>query len=137
MTHTERKMPFVEFVALTALMMSLVALSIDAMLPALPEIGRDLGVTRSNDNQLIISLLFLGLAVGQMIYGPVSDSTGRKPAIYAGFALFISGCLLSFSIVAPIAAADILMISSGFLRLEGREDIRMRLCFRDLIAGFQ
>ena len=78
------------------MMTALVALSIDAMLPALPEIGRELGVQRDNDNQLVISLLFLGLAVGQMIYGPVSDSIGRKPAIYAGFGLFIMGCLLSF-----------------------------------------
>lgn len=52
---------------------------------------------RDNDNQLIISLLFLGMAAGQMVYGPLSDSTGRKPAIYAGFGLFIIGCLLSLS----------------------------------------
>lgn len=88
---------FGEFVALMALIISLVALSTDAMLPALPEIGQDLGVRRDNDNQLIISLLFLGMAVGQMIYGPLSDSTGRKPPVYAGFALFISGCLLALS----------------------------------------
>jgi DHA1 family bicyclomycin/chloramphenicol resistance-like MFS transporter len=84
-----------EFVTLMALLISLVALSIDAMLPALPEIGRDLGVERGNDNQLIISVLFLGLAAGQLIYGPLSDSTGRKPAIYLGLILFILGCLLS------------------------------------------
>lgn len=86
---------FGEFVALTALMISLVALSIDALLPALPEIGHTLGVQRENDNQLIISLLFLGLTIGQAIYGPLSDSTGRKPAIYVGFTLFIVGCLLA------------------------------------------
>ena len=62
---------FGEFVALTALMIALVALSIDMMLPALPDIGRELGVTRANDNQLIISLLFLGLAVGQIFSGPL------------------------------------------------------------------
>lgn len=77
------------------MMISLVALSIDALLPALPEIGHTLGVQRENDNQLIISLLFLGLTFGQAIYGPLSDSTGRKPAIYIGFALFIVGCLLA------------------------------------------
>ena len=87
--------PIGEFVARTALMISLVALSIDAMLPALQEIGADLGVQRRNDAQLVISALFLGLAVGQTIYGPISDSTGRKPPIYIGFALFILGCLLS------------------------------------------
>jgi DHA1 family bicyclomycin/chloramphenicol resistance-like MFS transporter len=84
-----------EFVVLMALLISLVALSIDAMLPALPEIGGDLGVRRENDPQMVISALFLGLAVGQMLYGPLSDSIGRKPAIYIGIALFIAGCLLS------------------------------------------
>ena len=84
-----------EFVARVALMISLVALSIDAMLPALPAMGADLGVREANDAQLVISALFLGLAVAQMIYGPLSDSFGRKPAIYIGFGIFIAGCLLS------------------------------------------
>lgn len=86
---------FTEFVTLTATMISLVALSIDAMLPALPEIAQDLGVSGTNERQLVVSVLFLGLAVGQLFYGPLSDTTGRKPAIYAGFGLFIAGCLLS------------------------------------------
>ena len=93
-----RKKPaltFAEFVALMAMMMALVALSTDAMLPALRTIGEDLAVERENSVQLIVSFLFLGLAVGQIAYGPVSDSVGRKPAIYAGYALFIAGCLLS------------------------------------------
>ena len=84
-----------EFVARTALMISLVALSIDAMLPALQQIGADLGVQRHNDAQLVLTALFLGLAAGQMIYGPISDSIGRKPPIYFGYALFVLGCLLS------------------------------------------
>jgi DHA1 family bicyclomycin/chloramphenicol resistance-like MFS transporter len=63
-------------------------------------------LVRDNDNQLIISLLFLGMAVGQMVYGPLSDSTGRKPAIYAGFGLFIIGCLLSlFATSFPVMLA--------------------------------
>jgi MFS transporter, DHA1 family, multidrug resistance protein len=84
-----------EFVALVALMISLVALSIDTMLPALATIGAELGAPRANDAQLILSALFLGLAFAQMIYGPLSDSVGRKPTIYLGFGLFIVGCLLS------------------------------------------
>ena len=78
-----------------ALLISLVALSIDAMLPALPEIGADLGVTRANDIQAVISSLLVGLAVGQVICGPLSDSFGRKPVIYGGIAIFVLGCLLS------------------------------------------
>lgn len=89
------KPPFAEFVVLIALMTSIIALSIDAMLPALPAIGQDLGVKGANSKQLIVSLLFLGLALGQIVYGPLSDSVGRKPPIYAGFILFILGSLLS------------------------------------------
>lgn len=98
MTHSESNRSgtgFTEFVALMALMMSTVALSIDGMLPALPAIGQDLGVSGENDTQLIVSFIILGLAIGQMLYGPLSDSIGRKPAIYIGYGLFIIGCLIS------------------------------------------
>ena len=76
-----------EFVVLMAMMMSLTALSIDAMLPALSIIGSDLGVERANDNQLMISALFVGLGFGQLIYGPMSDSTGRKRPLYWGLGI--------------------------------------------------
>lgn len=89
------KLSLLEFAAMMAYMISLVALSIDAMLPVIDVIGRDLGVTDPNKPQLIISMLFLGLAIGQIIYGPVSDSVGRKPAIFAGLGLFIFGCVLT------------------------------------------
>ena len=92
---TTSNIGFGEFVALMAMMMSLTALSIDAMLPALTIIGNDLGVTVANDNQLIISTLFLGLAIGQLFYGPLSDNIGRKPAVYLGLLIFGIGCLLS------------------------------------------
>ena len=75
--------------------MALTALSIDAMLPALPQISSDLGVPNPNDRQLIISLIFFGQAIGQLLFGPLSDKTGRKPAIYAGYTLFITGSLIS------------------------------------------
>ena len=84
-----------EFIPLVALLLSLVALSIDAMLPALPAIGRDLGAAHPNDVQFVVIALFLGLGVGQILYGPLSDHIGRKPAIYAGLATFMAGCLVS------------------------------------------
>ncbi|MGB0888628.1 MAG: MFS transporter, partial [Vicingaceae bacterium] len=86
---------FKEFVALMAMMIALTALAIDAMLPALTNIGADLGVTEPNDNQLIISILFLGLAIGQLFYGPMSDNIGRKPAVYIGLSIFSIGCITS------------------------------------------
>ena len=84
-----------EFIILIALIISLVALSIDAMLPALPLIAGDLGVVRINDSQYVISVFFAGMALGQMFFGPLSDAVGRRPAIISGFALFALGCLLS------------------------------------------
>ncbi|MEQ8831049.1 MAG: multidrug effflux MFS transporter [Alphaproteobacteria bacterium] len=86
-----------EFIALVALLISMVALTIDAMLPALPAIGRDLAVLRANDTQLVVSLFFLGFALGQLIYGPLSDSLGRKGVILAGLVVFGAGCVLSMT----------------------------------------
>src|SRR5215831_9038685 len=76
-------------------MTALIALSIDMMLPALPDIAAALHLQRANDGQLIVSLLFLGFGFGQFFYGPISESVGRKPAVYVGLALFSTGCLLA------------------------------------------
>lgn len=105
---------FGEFVALMALMMSLVAMSIDAMLPALAEIGADLGVHQENTSQLIVTMIFLGLAGGQLIYGPLSDSIGRKPTIYLGYAVFFTGSLLAILAVSfPMMLAGRLLQGVG------------------------
>lgn len=90
-THISR----LEFITLMAALMSMVALTIDAMLPALDIIGKDLNVSNPNDSQLIISSVFLGMAFGQIIYGPISDSFGRKKTIYLGMVIFLIGCLVS------------------------------------------
>lgn len=78
-----------EFVALMAALMSVAALAIDALLPALDIIGIAIGTKLLVDNQLLITLIFLGLGIGPLIFGPISDSMGRKPIVYMGFALFI------------------------------------------------
>ena len=78
-----------EFVALMASLMSVVALAIDALLPALDIIGLDIGTTNIVDNQLLVTMIFLGLGIGPLLFGPLSDSLGRKPVVYMGFVLFI------------------------------------------------
>ena len=84
---------FAEFVAMTAALMALTALSIDIMLPALPAIGQSLGVDNGNDVQKVIILYMAGFAVGQLIYGPLSDRFGRKPVLLFGLSLFVAGSL--------------------------------------------
>ena len=74
--------------------MSIVALSIDAVLPALPIIGDYLSVSDPIDNPKLITSIFLGLGIGQLIFGPLSDSFGRKPIVYAGFVLFIIASII-------------------------------------------
>lgn len=83
------------FISLMAVLMSFTAIAIDAMLPALGQIGEDLGVQNPNDVQLIISSLFVGLAIGILFFGPFADSFGRKKAIYLGVSIFLCGCLAS------------------------------------------
>ncbi len=95
MRRPVKPLPLGEFIPLIALTVSLVAMSTDVMLPALGAIGADLGVTDINDTQLIVTSLFLGFGVGQLVAGPLSDSFGRKRIIYLGFAVFITGCLIS------------------------------------------
>jgi MFS transporter, DHA1 family, multidrug resistance protein len=105
---------FAEFVIIISLMMSLTALSIDAMMPALPQIGSELQVQNTNDRQLIISMIFLGMAFGQLFFGPLSDKTGRKPAVYAGYAIYIIGSLLAlFAASFPIMLAGRLLQGIG------------------------
>lgn len=72
-----------------ACMMSLVALSIDAILPAMGMISSSLKLTSTQDIQLVISLVLLGQGFGQLVFGPLSDTFGRKPLIYAGYSIFL------------------------------------------------
>ena len=83
-----------EFVALMAALMSIAALALDALLPALEPIGQAIHSRSAADNQLLITLFFLGLGVGPLLFGPISDSIGRKPIVYLGFALFILSSIL-------------------------------------------
>jgi DHA1 family bicyclomycin/chloramphenicol resistance-like MFS transporter len=86
-----------EFIALIALITSLVALSIDAMLPALPNIAQDLQVVDYRQTQWVITSLIFGMSFGQLVFGPMSDAYGRKFAILSGIALFSLGSVLSMT----------------------------------------
>ena len=85
-----------EFVALMAMLFATIAFSVDAMLPALPEIADDLTPETPNRAQLIITSFVLGMGIGTMFTGPLSDAFGRKPVIVAGSALFVAAAALAW-----------------------------------------
>jgi MFS transporter, DHA1 family, multidrug resistance protein len=89
--------PIAEFIVMLAFMVSIVAMATDIMLPALSMIGDDLRAGHSNDVQLIVSSLFFGFSIGQLMVGPLSDTYGRRPVIFVGYVVFAAGCLLSIS----------------------------------------
>jgi DHA1 family bicyclomycin/chloramphenicol resistance-like MFS transporter len=88
--------PF-EFISLFALITSLVALSIDTMLPAFPAIAQSYALTDTKDTQLVISALVFGMVFGELAFGPLSDTKGRKYAILLGMGIFCIGCIIALT----------------------------------------
>ena len=131
-TQTSGHQASFEFIALMAVMTSIIAFSIDAMLPALPQIAADLGVADVNDRQLVVIVLFIGLALAQIAYGPISDTMGRKPAAYIGFTIFIIGSLLCI-----FASTFEIMLIGRFLQGVGAAGPRIvsLALVRDLYSG--
>lgn len=80
-------------VLLLGAMTALTPLSIDAYLPALPSLSRDLSAS-SSVAQLTLTALLGGLAVGQLVLGPITDRVGRRPPVTAGLVGFVVASLL-------------------------------------------
>jgi MFS transporter, DHA1 family, multidrug resistance protein len=85
-----------EFIGLVAALTAMVAMTIDTMLPALGVMAKELGAAHDNDRHLIILMFFAGLGVGTLIFGVLSDSIGRKPAILWGLGFYLIGSLMCF-----------------------------------------
>ena len=81
--------------ALTALLALLTAvgpMSVDLYLPSLPELGRVFGASVPQV-QLTLSGYLLCFAIGQIVFGPISDHVGRKPVLLAALSLYVAVCL--------------------------------------------
>ncbi len=85
-----------EFIALMAMVAATVAFSIDAMLPALPEMGQALTPGDLNRAQLIITSFVLGMGVGTLFTGPLSDAYGRKPVMIGGAVVYVIACVVAW-----------------------------------------
>ncbi|MFT7474179.1 MAG: DHA1 family bicyclomycin/chloramphenicol resistance-like MFS transporter [Verrucomicrobiales bacterium] len=83
-----------ELLALISSIMAFTALGIDLMLPAFDEIREDfqLGLN-STETSRVITVYLLGMAFGQLLYGPIADRFGRKKALYTGAMIYIFGAI--------------------------------------------
>ena len=88
-------------------------LSIDMYLPGLPAMGQDLHASASQ-TQATVAAFLAGMAVGQVVYGPVSDRVGRKPPILLGVAIYVAA-----SVACAMASSPTLLIGARFVQALG------------------
>lgn len=119
--------PALSFVLLMAALYSTIALSIDAMLPALPQIAASLSPGAPNRAQIVVTSFVLGMGIGTLFAGPLSDAYGRKPIILAGlglYALGALGCYFSNDLNTLLAARMIQGLGAAAPRVVGSAMIR-------------
>ena len=115
--------------ALTILLAALTAagpLSTDMYIPSMPDIGRGLGASVAQV-QLTISCYLIGFAIGQVLYGPLSDRHGRKPVLLGAIGLFVAAsaaCALAPSVELLIAARVAQAIGAAGLAVLARAIVR-------------
>jgi len=126
------RLPYWEFVILVSIMFGMIAFGTDTMLPAFPNIAKDLQLSNVNKAQLIISSFILGTGIGQLISGPISDTFGRKPIITIGLGIFIIACGIAY-----YAKSLELMLVARFIQglgVSAPRTVTMAL-IRDLYSG--
>jgi MFS transporter, DHA1 family, multidrug resistance protein len=107
-----------EFIALMAMMMALQALCIDAMLPALDEIARDLAVSDPNQRQLVVGVFLFAAGFGSLLPGFLADRYGRRPVLLVSFAAYIVlaiGCALVTSFTMLLVLRALMAVASAGL----------------------
>lgn len=133
-----RRLPQGELIALLAFLFATVAFSIDAMLPALPQIAAELSPDDVNRAQLILTSFVAGMGLGTLFAGPISDAIGRKPAMAIGFGIYLAASaaalfahslemLLVIRFVQGLGAAGPRIVGTALVRdmYEGREMARI------------
>lgn len=122
---------FREFVVLAAAMLATQAFAVDAMLPALPRIVRELAVANPNHGQWIVTAYVIGVGVGQLYWGLLSDRFGRRPVLLCGLALYVLAAVLS-GLASSFAALLCWRLLHG---LAAASMVVTRSVVRDLYSG--
>ena len=131
-TRPALPLPLWEFVGMIAAMMALNALAIDTMLPALHDIAQSYSLEAANDQQLVIFAYVLGFGAPQLVFGPISDSLGRKKIVL--------GCILAYTITGfacMFATSFTMLLAIRFLQGIAASGIRVIAVsvVRDLMGG--
>lgn len=117
---------------MVAALMAINALSIDVMLPALPEIARSFAIGNENDRQLVVVVYVVASGAAQLFYGPLADALGRRPVLLGGLGGYLVGTLLC------LFAGDFQLFLAARL-LQGACAAATRVVamalVRDLVAG--
>jgi DHA1 family bicyclomycin/chloramphenicol resistance-like MFS transporter len=130
---TPKPVGFKEFVALTAALQATQAISVDAMLPALPVIAAALQIAVGNRMQLIVTVYVAGVGLGQLFWGMLSDRFGRRPILLTGLALYAVAAVLC----ALSRTFEALLVWRLIHGLAAASTVIARSCVRDQYSGRQ
>ena len=121
----------INIIILSASLMALGAFSIDTILPSISYLKKDFNIISQNTHWVITSV-FIGIAIGQLVFGPVSDRIGRKKTAIIGLIIFSVGCLLSI-----ISKDYVLFLITRFLQGlgSGAAVVVSRAMARDFFEG--
>ena len=125
--HDKKTIGQRELVVMVALLMSLNALAIDGMLPALDDMARELGAEEGNRRQLVVAIYLLANGLGCLVPGAFADRFGRRPllmlslASYAVLSLAISlvqdfTALLALRAVQGVLTAGLMVVPNAIIR---------------------
>jgi DHA1 family bicyclomycin/chloramphenicol resistance-like MFS transporter len=124
-----------EFGACVAALMAVNALGVDLMLPALADIGEQLGIATANHRQWIITAYMLGFGAGQLVYGPLADRFGRRPILFVTLAGFVAASVFaagSQTFVALLGARVLQGLMSASTRVLAVAIVRDRFAGRQM-----